>query len=135
MKVFISHSSKDKDVAKNIAASLERAGFTVWDAENEILPGDNWADMVAKALREAEAMVVLLSHDALQSSWVRREIEFALGDKRFKNRLIPVVVESLENLPDENFPWILKRLHMIELRKTGEKAALGQITKARIDAA
>jgi len=90
MKIFISHSHKDDVLARKIADSLKTAGFNVWDDTDEIMPGDNWAAKIAEGLRESEAMVVLLTPAALESTWVRREIEYALGEAGYNKRLIPV---------------------------------------------
>jgi predicted nucleotide-binding protein len=72
MKVFISHSHETKSLAKKLGEALKRAGLESWNHEQEILPGDNWAQKIAQALEESEAMVVLLSPDSLDSTLVRR---------------------------------------------------------------
>lgn len=95
LKVFISHSSKDVALARKIADVLKKEGLEVWD-DREIFPGDNWAAKVAKALDEANAMVVLLTANGIASRSVRQDVSYALGEKRFKQRLIPVVVGSAE---------------------------------------
>ena len=48
-----------------------------------VLPGDNWPNKVDQALQESDAMVVLLTADALRASWVRREIQYALGEQKY----------------------------------------------------
>ena len=111
MKVFISHSNQDNLLARKIARVLQKEGLEVWDEQN-ILPGDNWAGKVAEALDESQAMVVLLTPDALASEWVRREIEYALGKENYTKRVVPVVVGQLS---EESLPWILRRLNMIRL--------------------
>ena len=62
----------------------------MWDTDLDVLPADNWAAAVDRELEESEAMVFLLTADAINSPNVRREIEYALGAKRYSNRLIPV---------------------------------------------
>ena len=62
-------------------------------------------------------MVVLLTPDAIDSGWVLREIEYALGTKNYSNRLIPVVVGDRNRLPDTGIPWIVRRMPWIELRE------------------
>ncbi len=79
MKVFISHSSKDQDLAARVVSSLEKSGLDVWYDKREILPGDNWADKIAQGLRESDAMVVLLTPSALESDSVNWDIDFAPG--------------------------------------------------------
>src|SRR6185436_10063851 len=115
MKVFVSYANANRELAKKVSESLRHAGFTVWDAEEEVLPGDNWAEKIARALEEADAMVVILTQESLHSRSVRWEIDYALGKKTFKHRLIPVFVGSPETLPEENIPWILRRLKIIKL--------------------
>ena len=56
------------------------------------MPGDNLGHEVARALEESQAMVVLLTPEALHSPWVKWEIECALSGTRYRNRLIPVLV-------------------------------------------
>ena len=48
MRVFISHSSEDTPVARQLARRLSEAGLNVWVPEDEILPGDNWAKKVGR---------------------------------------------------------------------------------------
>jgi hypothetical protein len=111
MKIFISHANEK--LAGRVAQALKQAGFEVWDAEREILPGDNWYEKMAQALEESEAMVVLLTPESSRSPWMRKEIEYALGNEAFKQRLIPVIVGSPDTFPVENIPWILRRMKTI----------------------
>ena len=116
MKVFLSHSHADAPLAARVSEALQRSGLEVWDTDVNVLPGDNWAAAVARALEESEAMVVLLTRDAINSPYVRREIEYALGAKRYSNRLIPVAVGDRERLPTHEIPWIVRQLPWVELQ-------------------
>lgn len=107
MSIFISHASEDGVYATRVAKVLRKAGHSVWTAQ-EILPGDNWASAVGDALAKADALVALISPNAMASEWVKREWQFALGQERFKDRLIPVLIKNLKRLP-----WILAELHML----------------------
>ena len=106
MRVFISHSYEDKRWADQIAAKLKQAGLYVWDPEAELFPGDNWHLEIGKALAAAEAMIVLMSPAAAESKMLREEISYAIGSKKFKDRLIPVIVR-----PTSKMPWILKTMN------------------------
>ena len=136
MKVFISHAYMDEPFVRKVAAGLEKVGLEVWDATREILPGDNWAAKVARALEESEAMVVLLTPDALRSNWVSWEIQYALGEQRYRNRLIPVLVGDPKELPKEDVPWILRRLQMVNMGAyDAEEEGISQIAQALLEAA
>jgi hypothetical protein len=133
MKVFISHSSTDEALASKVASYLERAGLEVWYDKREILPGDNWGDKIAQGLRESDAMVVLLTSGALKSDFMRRDIDFALSQKPFKRRVVPVIVGNTEDLDDQELPWIFDHLQTINMRENGgneeELNQLAQVLK------
>ncbi len=108
MYVFLSYADRDGELARQLAERLGAAGVSVWLDEREVEPGDNWADKLQTALKHADAMVVLLSPEAVRSRWVRREIDYALTTPRFEGRLVPVEVR-----PTKDMPWVLRRLSMI----------------------
>lgn len=118
MMVFISHAERDAPLAGRVAEALESDGLKVWNPEHSVLPGDNWAAEVGRALEESQAMVVLLTPDALDSRWVRWEIDYALGARNYRNRLIPVVVGEREELPDSGIPWIVRHMPWVRLRES-----------------
>jgi len=130
MKVFISHSHTGEPLVRDVATALQNAGLEVWDGEREIFPGDNWAEKTGQALREAEAMVVLYTPNTLNSSWVKRDIQYALGEQRFRDRLVTVVAGPPEKLPEDEIPGILRRLKFIKLADNGKKDDFKQIAQA-----
>lgn len=129
MKVFLSYSHHDRELAQQLVGQLEAAGFPVWDPAREILPGDNWAAELGKALAEADAMVMLVSPEALASDWMQHEIEFALGSERLQGRLVPVLVK-----PTAELPWIFKKLQLVEV-KGGSSSMADSVIKALEQAA
>ena len=135
MKVFISHSPVDGKLAKRVAALLQEAGLDVWEAGNEILPGDNWADKIAQGLKESEAMVVLLTPASLTSTGVNREIEYALGTKKYSKRLIPVLADPHKTITQDDFPWILKHLNPIDLIERDKEKGIRKIAETLLESA
>jgi TIR domain len=136
MKVFLSYAQTDKTLAKRIAAGLKKEGFDVWEASSEILPGDNWADKTAKALRESQAMIVLLTPNALASENMLHEIGYAISNKSYKGRLIPVLVGSPGSVPENQIPWILQRLQTVRLPKRGKQEdGIKRIARKLLEAA
>ena len=116
-RVFLSYADSDRPLAATLAKDLNAAGFTVW-SDYEVLPGDNWARKVAKALEESDAMVVIVSPAAGKSERVHREVEFALGSRRYADRLIPVVVK-----PTRDMAWILDELDPVSVKKVKGKVS------------
>jgi len=135
MKVFISHASTDAQLARQVADALRASGFNVWD-DTQVYPGENWAAQAAQALQESDAMVVLLTPDSLRSPNVNSEVGFALGQRSYKGRLIPVLVGSPEQLSLQDIPWILKQFQVIHLSAPeGDDNSLQQIVRALKEAA
>lgn len=135
MKVFISYSSKDEALASKLVEALEGAGLDAWYKKREVMPGDNWAEKIASGLKESNAMVVLVTPDALESDAVQSSISYALGEKAFSKRLIPVIVGDSAEFKDR-IPWIFKRLHTVNLSKDGEhEEQFKEIAQALKDAA
>lgn len=131
MKVFLSYARKDSSLAGKITSALETKGFDVWNAETEVLPGDNFAEKISDALKDSDAMVVLLSPASLESNYVQWEIEYALGNKAYKQRVIPVLVGSEENISSDSIPWILRKLQMIRLTEPEQAdEEINQISEA-----
>jgi hypothetical protein len=114
MRVFISHSSKDTPIARQLARRLSEAGLRVWIPEDEILPGDNWAKKVGQALEESDLMVVLVTPHAFESEWLKEEIQYALTAEQYQGRLIPVFLGP-QSETSADVPWILRKLNPVQL--------------------
>jgi len=136
MKVFISYAQSDERLAEKIAESLKQAGITIRDYRQEILPGELWSEKASQALRDSDAMVVLLTPEAARSKQVRSEINYALSQDAFKNRLIPVVVGSPDKIPRKEVPWILWELQVVNLPERGnQKEGIRKIARTLLEAA
>lgn len=108
-KVFLSYADADRKWAELIADGLMQRGFAVWYDARQVLPGDNLAAMVSRALEESGWMVVLISPHSLKSRAVRSEIDYALGTLRYAHRLIPVIIKNSADMP-----WVFRQLALIE---------------------
>lgn len=117
MHVFLSYARADTAQAHDLATRLRKAKIDVW-LDDEVAPGANWALEVGRALEEADAIVMLVSPDSVKSPWVQRELEYALTEPRFKDRLLPVVVR-----PTKDMPWVLSRMLPIDATEDESTAA------------
>ena len=55
----------------------------------EVLPGDNLPLKIGEALKQADAMIVVLSPEAVESNCIRHEIEYALGASNYATAIRP----------------------------------------------
>ena len=65
--VFISHSSKDKEVADNLCAQLEANGIVCWIAPRDITPGGDWATAINNAITACDVLLVIYSANSSES--------------------------------------------------------------------
>jgi hypothetical protein len=137
MKVFISHSHSqtDEPLVRKITTALQQAGLEVWDERMEIFLGDNWAEKIAQALRESDAMVVLFTPNALDSNLINHDITYAFGEYRFRNRLVTVLAGPPEKVSEEDIPGFLRRLKIIKLGENGKDDHIKQIAQALLETA
>ena len=92
MRVFISHSSKDKPAVERLALALEKAGFFPWYDAWEIAAGDSIVDKINRGLDEAEAGIIVFSASSKESRWVEAEAGYLTYARIQEGKLlIPVV--------------------------------------------
>ena len=94
MKIFISHSSQDKWIARRISEDLEAEGIKTFLDEKHMETGDVIDASISEHLRECDEMLMLLSPAALNSQWVLIEIG---GARALKKRLIPILLHVSAN--------------------------------------
>jgi len=89
--VFLGYSRKDRSEMQIVKEGLRKAGFSVWTDEG-LAPGtQSWQDAIEEAVKQVQAMVVLLSPNAIQSMWLKNEIGFAQARKK---RVFPVLISG-----------------------------------------
>ena len=117
-EVFLSYSSLDQDFATKIAELLCRHGIPVWHGPTSIRGGEQWQDEIGDALERCDWFVILLSPNSMKSMWVKRELTFALEERRYDKCIVPVVIR-LGNY--RKLSWTLSARHFIDFTEDFEK--------------
>lgn len=76
-KVFISHSSHDTWVAKQLKKCAEAAGATVFLDSDDIQVGDDFREKIRTNLPTSDELIALLTPAAVKSRYVDSEIAIA----------------------------------------------------------
>ncbi len=76
-KVFISHSSQDKQFVRKLAADLRERNLDVWFDEHSRV-GESFVDNISKRMEDTDYFILVLSAAAAQSLWVTEELNAAL---------------------------------------------------------
>ena len=79
--VFICYAHADRDVVMPEIMALQNAGFTLWYDEG-IRPGSEWNAAIADAIQKCETFLYLVTPASVASEHCRRELNFALEEKR-----------------------------------------------------
>ncbi len=95
---FLSHSSKDKDFVRKLAADLVANGVKVWLDEQRILVGDSISEKIAQGLAESDFFCIILSEQSVNSDWVKKELNIALVREieRRKVTVLPIKLDSAQ---------------------------------------
>ncbi len=120
--VFISYSRKDVEFARQLTASLEEHGADVWFDQADIHAGVKWSSAIQQGLRDAKAMIVIISPASMASTNVEDEWQWFLDRRK---PLIPVLLEPAD------IHFQLSRLQYIDFATQDYDTALTQL-KAEI---
>jgi hypothetical protein len=112
-EVFLSHASADRAIALAVATTLRGHGIPVWYSETDIRGAEQWHDEIGRALRRCDWFAVLLSPAAVASTWVKRELLFALNDARLGQRIVPVLIADCDAV---RLSWTLDAMQRIDFR-------------------
>ena len=83
--------------------------------------GQQWQEEIGLALRRCDWFVVILTPQAVRSMWVKRELSYALIQRRFQNRIVPVVRRKCDY---EKLHWALASFQMVNA--AGDFAEIGR---------
>lgn len=112
MRVFLCHSSEDKEAIRQLYEKLSHSGYDVWLDEENLLPGQDWNREIVRAVRNSDTVLICLSRNSItKSGFIQKEIKFALdaADEKPDGAifLIPAKLEEC-NMPERlnRFQWV-----------------------------
>ena len=106
-RVFLSYSRQDMSFVDRLEQALVERGITVYLDRTEIEKGVDWWERIRQLIGRSDAVVFVLSPDAVQSAVCAREVEHAVS---LGKRLIPVVHRAVENA---EVPAALARINYV----------------------
>lgn len=118
--VFISYNRQDHLLAKTFAQHVHELGMKPWVDFEGLIGGDQWKQGIETALRDSLVVLVLLTPEAVNSVWVRYEINRAIANGR---KVIPLIIRPC-TLPPE-----LEEVQFIDFRSDTD-LRFKELTKA-----
>src|SRR6266487_1190002 len=77
--IFISYKHEDSDFAEVLINKLEKAGCKTWVDSDQLHIGEDWRTGIDEAIKNAFALIVIMSPEAKASEYVTYEWAFAWG--------------------------------------------------------
>ncbi|MEX1185920.1 MAG: toll/interleukin-1 receptor domain-containing protein [Gemmatimonadaceae bacterium] len=125
-KVFLSYTLADAAFAHQLAASL-RPDTDVIDLTSTAGSGEQWSTLLRDGLSTAEAMVLLVSRRALESTWLNFEIGAAVG---MGKRVVPVFLDDPKHIDWDRADFVLRGLRYVDVHGMSAAAAADAIRQA-----
>lgn len=92
IRIFLSYSSDDKKTVGSLKDSLEKIGFEVFLAHEDIKPGLEWQLEIIRNLKRCDIFIPFLSKNFENSEWTDQETGVAIADGKL---IIPLQVVML----------------------------------------
>ena len=121
LKVFLSHSTRDKSEVELVKRQIEALGVDVYLAEHDPKPGTSIAAKIESALKTSHILVVLITTHGLNSNYVHQEIGIA---RALQKPIIPVVDVNV----DTDRLGMLTEVEWLEVDFTQPAEALEKLT-------
>ncbi len=115
---FLSHSVKDRRFAERVARVLRDHGVPVWYSGTNIVGAMQRHDEIGKALARCDWFAVVLSPHSVKSQWVERELFYALNDRRYRKRIIPISYKPCNHM---DLSWTLGALQFVDFTTDFDK--------------
>jgi len=95
--IFISYATADQAFVRELAIHLEAAGNVVFFSGASLLAGQPWQASLSSSLREADAVLIVVSAESSESRWIMTEIGAALGyfQERGRPLVLPLVIDEV----------------------------------------
>jgi hypothetical protein len=109
--IFISYSRRDQEFVTRLASDLHAQVAGVWFDQSAIQLGEKWHDEIMEGIRDCKAFILVLSLDAMESRYVREEVNKAL---ELDKTIFPVIYRPA-NWTGE-FETLVKEVQTLDLR-------------------
>jgi hypothetical protein len=110
-EIFISYSRRDQEFVTRLASDLDAQVAGVWFDQSSIQLGEKWHDEIMEGIRDCKAFILVLSPDAMESRYVREEVNKAL---ELGKTIFPVIYRPTKWKGE--FETLVKEVQTLDLR-------------------
>lgn len=110
-ELFLSHAHADRVFLRRLTAVLNNCGIPYWYSRAHLIGAQQWHDEIGRALARCDWFLVVLSPAATKSEWVKREFVYALNERRYKGKIIPLLRSPCNY---NRLSWTLGEFQMVD---------------------
>ncbi|MCW8980178.1 MAG: toll/interleukin-1 receptor domain-containing protein [Altibacter sp.] len=118
-KIFISYSRADTEYVSKLVTDLRSMDFEVWFDKN-IRSGEEWDNVIEREIKNADAMILVLSATSVASNNVKDEMSYAL---ELDKHVSPIKIEPCA------VPMRLARKQHIDFTETTYEKGLTRLVE------
>jgi len=109
-EMFLSHSCVDRFFVTTLADVLRHHDVPVWYSATELRGAQLWQKEIGEALERCDWFAVVLSPNAADSMWVKREVQAALENTQYEEKIVPILYQSCDT---KKVSWTLPIFQVI----------------------
>jgi len=91
VKVFLSHSDKDKKIAAELKSKLSQHGLSVFLAHEDIDGGSDWVSKLYEEIQNSKIFIMLLTKNYHTSKYTDQETGIAINCKK---TILPICIDE-----------------------------------------
>lgn len=119
-RIFLSHSSSDKDYVRHIADNLGDAAII---DERDFAAGARTMDEIIEKIDDSKIFVAFLSSRALDSDWVQKELALAIQHCRQQDlKILVFSIDKRVDYNDKRIPELIRKNYNIRFIKNPDIA-------------
>ena len=127
--IFISYSRRDQEFVTRLASDLDAQVAGVWFDQSTIQAGQKWHDKIVDGIRECKAFILVLSPDAMESRYVREEVNKAL---ELGKTIFPVIYRAAKWTGE--FESLVSDIQTLDLRSGSYTDSFQKLVDGLIEA-
>ena len=112
-ELFLSHAHADRRFVNRLVTVLRSYGIPYWYSKTHLIGAQQWHDEIGQALDRCDWFLIVLSPKATKSEWVKRELVYALNERRYRGKIVPVLLKSCNY---NRLSWTLSEYQMVDFR-------------------
>jgi hypothetical protein len=94
-QIFICHTHEDRPfVEDRLVKPLRELKIKTWYCVDDIKAGNAWVSAIRHALSQSTWIAVVISKNAVNSAWMRIEMDTAMALEKLRDRIIPIGIDE-----------------------------------------